>query len=159
MENAQSIKTLFEFQCDGYRFALPLSCVRRVVHSAQPMPLPGAPDIVQGILNVGGDPVVLVDFRRRAGLPAVALEPFHPMLLVDIRDYCLGLAVDAVDGVIDGDASILGAVPDRLAHRELVEGVIRLEDGLCLICDPEKFLFGEEKRLLRQALEQGNHGG
>lgn len=159
MKNRQIPKTLIEFQCQGHRFALPLDCVRRVVASARPVPLPGAPDIVQGILNIGGDLVALIDFHRRAGLPSVALEPGHQLLLIEIQDYCIGLTVDAVHGPIDSDAASLGAVADRLAGTELVEAVIRLEDGLCLICDPERFLFDEEKRLLCHALEQGSHAG
>jgi chemotaxis signal transduction protein len=149
--------TLIEFACRGYRFALPLASVRRVVPSAQPTPLPGAPEIVLGVLNVGGEVVTIINFHRRIGLPFSAIELSQQLLLVDITGICIGLIVDEVSGVTMRDIEGIRRVPDEFAGADFVETIIRLDDGLCVICDPEKFLFSDEKLLLGDALDHLRH--
>jgi purine-binding chemotaxis protein CheW len=149
--------TLVEFECRGYRFALPIAAVRRVETSAQPVPLPGSPDIVLGVLNVAGEVVTVIDFHRRVGLPDMAIELAQQLLLVDIRGFFIGFIVDQVSGVTTRDTDRAPSIPNALAGAEFVDTVIRLDDGLCVICDPEKFLFSDEKILLGDALERLHH--
>lgn len=149
--------TLIEFKCRGYRFALPLASVRCVASSAQPTPLPGTPEIVLGVLNVGGEVVTIINFHRRIGLPFSAIEISQQLLLVDIPGFCIGLIVDEVSGVTKRDMEESPCVPDKLAGANFVERIVRLDDGLCVICDPEKFLFSDEKILLGDALEHFRH--
>jgi purine-binding chemotaxis protein CheW len=149
--------TLIEFACRGYRFALPLASVRRVTSSAQPTPLPGTPEIVLGILNVGGEVVTIINFHRRVGLPSSAIELSQQLLLVDIPGFCIGFIVDEVSGIATREIGDSSGVPDQFAGADFVEKIIRLDDGLCIICDPEKFLFSDEKILLGDALEHFRH--
>lgn len=146
--------TLIEFECRNQRFALPLDVVRRVVPSAAPAPLPGAPEIVVGILNVGGELVTVVDFFRRVGLPLSSISPLQRLLMIDLADFPVGFFVDDVYGVTERAADETFGMPDRLAGAEFVSAVLRLEDGLCIIVDPEKFLFAEERMQLGEALRK-----
>jgi chemotaxis signal transduction protein len=145
--------TLVELECRGQRFALPLRCVQRVLPSAAPRPLPGAPEIVLGILNVEGGLVIVIDFFRRVGLSCSVIETSQQLVLVDMGDFRGGLIVDRVIGVTERDAESASGMPPRLAGADFVEAIVRLEDGLCIIVDPERFLFDHEKALLGDALE------
>ncbi|HYD59266.1 MAG TPA: chemotaxis protein CheW [Noviherbaspirillum sp.] len=149
--------TLVEFECRGQRFALPLHCVRRVVASAQPDVLPGAPDIVLGVLNVGGEIVTLIDFGRRIGGPATELNVAQRLLIIDIGGFAVAFVVDAVIGVSSREWEHLPGLPARLSGAEFVDAVVRLDDGLCIIVNPEKFLFEDERVLLGDALEKMRH--
>jgi purine-binding chemotaxis protein CheW len=149
--------TLLEFECRSHRFALPLGCVRRVVPSAMPAPLPGAPAIVAGILNVGGELVTVVDFFRRIGFPSSPINPSQRLLMIDIAGFLVGSIVDTVLGVTTRRVDERGAVPDRLAGADFVEAIVRLDDGLCVIIDPEKFLFDDERMQLDDALKKVGH--
>jgi purine-binding chemotaxis protein CheW len=149
--------TLLEFQCRGYRFALPLATVRRVVPSAQPTPLPGTPDIVLGVLNVGGEVVTIIDFHQRMGLPVSAIELSQQLLLIDIQGFCIGLLVDDVSGITTRDIDDAPCLPDQFAAADLIDAIIRLDDGVCVICDPEKFLFSDEKLRLGDAFEHSRN--
>lgn len=149
--------TLIEFECRSHRFALPLGCVRRVVPSARPTPLPGAPDIVAGILNVGGELVTVVDFFCRAGLPLSPIHPSQRLLMIDMAGFLVGFMVDEVHGVTVRELDGRPGVPEQLAGADFVETIVRLDDGLCIIVDPEKFLFDEERIQLGEALEKIGH--
>ena len=149
--------TLVEFECRDQRFALPLYCVRRVVANAQPDVLPGAPEIVLGVLNLGGEIATLIDFGRRIGGPPTELNLAQRLLIVDIGGFAVAFVVDGVTGISSREWEHLPGVPARLSGAEFVDAVVRLDDGLCIIVNPEKFLFEEERALLGDALEKMHH--
>ncbi|WP_136415127.1 chemotaxis protein CheW [Herbaspirillum sp. ST 5-3] len=148
---------LIEFECRGHRFAMPLDCVRRVVPGVMPTPLPGAPDIVLGALNLGGEILAVINFNRRIGVPFSGIDSSQFLLVSDLSDFPVGFVVDKVNGVIERDLSGATVLPERFAAGDFVEAVARLDDGLCVIIDPEQFLFDEEKSLLGDALEKVRH--
>jgi chemotaxis signal transduction protein len=149
--------TLIEFECQGYRFALPLDVLRYVVPSAEPTPLPGAPEIVLGVLNVRGEVATIVNFFERVGLPFAGIRISQQLILADVANVCIGLVVDQVSGIVERKIETQRSVPDRFAAAEFVQTVVQLEDGLCIICDLEKFLLNDEKILIDRALKQIHH--
>jgi chemotaxis signal transduction protein len=152
MENLSSTLRLIEFESGGCRIALPLDCVRRAVASAEPMPLPGATDIVLGVLNVGGELVTVVDVCRRLGLPRTPILPSQQLLIVGLSGFLAGVLADRVIGVTE--RPLAEAVPAEVGGAPFLRGVVRLDDGLCLVLDPLQFLFPGERGALAQALAE-----
>lgn len=148
---------LIEFECRGHRFALPLSSVRRVVSSAEPTPLPGAPEIVLGVLNLEGEVAVVINFYQRIGLSFSTIDISQQLLVVDMAGFCIGLVVDRVFGIATRDLEIKPAIPGKLAAAGFVHTVLKLDDGLCVICDLEKFLFDDERLAIDHALKELHH--
>lgn len=149
--------TLIEFECRNHRFAVSLEYVRRVVPAAMPALLPGAPDIVAGMLNIGGEIVSLVNFSQRIGLSISPVHPSQRLLVLDMAGFPVGFIVDDVLGVTSRELDMPN-VPVRLAGADFVDTVVRLDDGLCIIVDPERFLFDDEVKQLGAALERAAHG-
>jgi chemotaxis signal transduction protein len=147
-------RTLLEFQCRDHRFALPLTVVRRVMPSAQPVPLPGAPSIVLGMLNVGGETVTVINFHARVGIVFPGIDLSQQILLLSIGRFCIGMLVDNVTGIVTREVPAAAAAPPQFAGANFVESIVQLDDGLCLICDPERFLLENEKVALGSALEK-----
>lgn len=146
-----------EFECRGQRFGVPLACVRRVLMCALPAPLPGAPAPVLGVLNVAGETVAVIDFAQRAGLGETALAPSRQLLVLGLSGLPAALLVDRVLGVAERSIGAGGADPARLAAAAFVDSIVRLDDGLCLVVDPERFLFEQEKQELAAALAGACH--
>jgi purine-binding chemotaxis protein CheW len=141
---------VLEFTCRGHRFAVPLATVRRAVLSARPVPLPGASDIVLGVLDVAGETVTVLDFARRAcGSPTI-ITPTQHFLIVDMDGFPCALVVDGIVG--PGTAVPDAAWPDAAGAAGYVDGAVRLPDGLCLVIDPARFLFDDERAQLARAL-------
>lgn len=122
-----------------------------------PAPLPGAPDIVSGVLNVNGEIVTIVDFCRRMGFPSTEIDPSQRLLILDMAGFPIGFIVDNVIGVAYRELEDGDCVPEKFIGAALVESIVRLEDGLCIIIDPEKFFFEDERMLLGDALEKACH--
>lgn len=148
---------LVEFTCHGHRFAAPLTAVRRVVASAMPTPLPGAPALVAGVLNIGGDIVVVIDFGQRLGLPPSAITPAQHIVVLAVPGFLLGLVVDELGGVTEPAAVAGDALPPECAAAA-VAGMLVVEGGLRVLLDPAQVLLREETRQLRAALAGGDHG-
>jgi len=141
---------LIEFECGGLRFGLPLDCVRRAIPSAEPAPLPGAGAVVLGVLNVAGEMVAVVDLRRRLGLPAAPLDPAQQILIAELSGFLAGIVVDRIHGIEERDAARL--FPGEVGAASYVRGMVRLDDGLCLVVEPSRFLFEGERAALGGAL-------
>lgn len=148
---AGALRELVVFHLDGQRYALDLPVVQRIVSMVEITPLPQAPGVVQGVINVQGDVVPVVALRRRFGLPERKPTAQDHLVLARTSRRRLAFAADRVDGVLRTADNVVSAalIVPGLPH---VEGIVTLPDGMILIHDLERFLSGDEERTLDQAL-------
>lgn len=143
---------LLVFTLDDWRCALELSTVERVYRAVAVTPLPDAPDIVMGVINVRGGVLPVVDIRRRFRLPEKNLTPDDRLIIARSTGCLVALVVDEVTGVIECAEKDITSASAIVSGMEYVEGVARLKDGMILIHDLARFLSLEEKAALEQAL-------
>lgn len=84
---------------DNLLYALPLNSVLRVIHVIEIRPLPKAPDIISGIINVKGQVIPVVDIRKRFGFPSRELNPEDQLIIADTGRRQITLLVDKVTEV------------------------------------------------------------
>lgn len=149
-----STTQLVVFRLDQQRYAVPLVAIERVVRAVEVTPLPKAPAIVLGLIDMHGQVLPVLNVRRRFRLPNREIRPADWFLLAHTSRRMVALVVDASDGVIEAsDADIIESA--RISPGvEGFPGVIRLPDGLVLVHDLEKFLSLDEARALDEALEE-----
>ena len=144
---------MFAVLCvEELRIALPLHCIERVLRAVEPTPLPRAPVIVLGMVNVHGTIVPVVDLRARFRMPAHEIDPSDRFVLARTARGVLAIVADAVDDILDcaeADRVDADSIAPGLEH---VEGVLRRPDGLLLIHDIERFLSLDESCALDNAL-------
>ncbi len=145
---------LLVFTIDGRRYALSLSSVKRVVHTVEITPLPKAPDIVMGIINIMGHVIPVFNVRRRFHLPERQIALGDHMIIAFTSRYTVSLAVEQVEGVMEEYQGKPVPSEEILPAMEYVQGVVKLEDGLVFIHDLNTFLSLEEERALDSALEE-----
>lgn len=138
---------------DELRVALPLGSVRRVVRAAAISPLPHAPEIVLGIVNVGGGIMPVVSLRRRFRLPERDIVLSDQFIIARTRQRAVALVVDTVAGVFEYAAKDIADVDTILPGMDYVDGVVRLADGLILVHDLDQCLSLEEAESLERALQ------
>ncbi len=142
------------FTLDEQHYALYLSAVTRVVRTVEITPLPKAPDIVQGMVNVQGQVIPVVNIRKRFRLPGREMELSDQLIIASTSRRPVVLVVDAVDSVIELSNQKMIPPEEILPAMEYIEGVIKLEDGLVLIHDLDKFLSLDEDKELDAALKK-----
>lgn len=98
----------------GEVLAIDASQVREVVRFRPPTPLPGAPQLIDGVLDLRGALVPVVDLGRALGR-APAEPPLRRIAVVDVDGLLLGLAAEDVLSVASVDAAALEDPPPLAA--------------------------------------------
>lgn len=146
---------LVVFLLDGRRCALALPVVERIVRAVAVTPLPNAPEVVLGIIDVAGRIVPVMNLRQRLRLPQRPVSPDDQFAIVRAARRTVALVVDAVEGVVAAPARALVRTGDIVPGLEYLRGLAQLPDGLVLIHDLDQFLSLDEGRALDAAMQSG----
>lgn len=149
---ASEIRWLVVFTLDAQRYALPLAAVERVVQAVEIVPLPKAPQIVLGVVNVQGQILPVVNIRRRFRLPERELRLSDHCLIAHTTKRMVALVVDEVSGVLEPVDQAMTAAEQILPGLAYVVGVVKLAEGMVLIHDLDSFLSLEEEQTLDEVL-------
>ena len=140
------------FSLADQKFALPLAWVEKIVRSVAVRPLPKAPDLILGVINLQGRIVPIASLRKRFGLDEKPVGVDDHLIVCRTSDRPLALLVDNVADIIEIDESRIIHQEAILGDMDTIEGVLKMEDGMILIHDLERVLSGEEALRLEQAL-------
>lgn len=121
-------------------------------------PLPKAPGLVEGVVNIHGTLVPVVSLRRRFGLPDVALDADQHFVVADAGRRRVALRVDHALHVLSIAPGQLEPPGDVVPAADLVTAFARTEDGVFLIYDLEAFLSVAEEDALDRALSSADEG-
>ena len=146
------------FTLDEGHYALDLSVVERIIQSVEITPLPEAPDIVLGIINIKGKIIPVVNISRRFHLPEKDIEPTNRLIIAHTLKRTVALVVDVVLGVIETPEDRVVKAGTVLPGLDYVQGVVKMEDGMILIHDLNKFLSLEEEQTLDIAIMNNTKG-
>ena len=145
---------LVVFRLEEQLYALPVDTVERVLPMVAVSPLPQAPPIALGVINLHGKVIPVLDLRRRFGFPPRDYGLAAHLLVARTMRRTLALPVDVVLGVreVAVDAITLpDAVLPGVGH---VVGIVTLADDLLFIHDLDTFLALDEEQRLTGALEE-----
>ncbi len=141
------------FLIDGQRYALSLPVVERIVRAVEITPLPDAPAIVLGAINVEGEVLPVFNLRRRFLLPERDIGPNDQLLIASTRHRKVALVIDEARDVIERNRMEIIALDAVIPGLEQVQGLVKFDDGLVLIYDLESFLTLDEVHALEASME------
>lgn len=124
---ATSPVTLACCEVQGAFYALEVAYVREIVGLIEITPLPNAPLLVEGVIDLRGRLIPVLDLARVLGSGEGSRDGRARIMVLDFRGLALGLWVDAATDVLTLDSGELGAVPE-LATRagdDFVRSVVR----------------------------------
>ena len=130
------------FLLDGLYFGIEVLKVQEVLRQQPTTPVPLAPPMVRGLINLRGQIVTAVDLRTRFGLSARDGEEPPMNVVVRTADGVVSLLVDAIDDVVEASAADFEAPPETVQARlhHLVRGVYKLPARLLLVLDVDQAL-------------------
>jgi purine-binding chemotaxis protein CheW len=142
---------------DTERLALPLDSVLEILPAMAYTPLPTAPAVVRGVINLRGDALPLLDLRTRLGGSARPPRPDDHVVVCPVGDRRVGVWLDRAASL--DEVSLDDVVPvTKVAGAAHVAGVGLLPDGTILVCDVRSFLSADEALCLEQALVDSTAG-
>lgn len=151
---------ILTFELDERRHAFRGDHVVQVVQMVEISPLPGAPAVIEGIVNVRGTIVPVFDLRARLGLPARAIDPAQHLVILTTGARSSTVRVDMADDFVSiPDADIAVSLTDSGipgAGSRHVSGIAATPDGTTIIYDLAAFLSKSETESLDHALATAN---
>jgi purine-binding chemotaxis protein CheW len=137
MASAKQLCTFFVG--DGY-FGIPVEQVQEIVRPQPITPVPLAPRVVRGLINLRGQILTAIDLRRRLNVLERPGDQLPLNVVVRTADGALSLLVDEIGDVVEVLEDTFERSPETLqgVSRELILGVHKLPQGLLLILDTEK---------------------
>lgn len=144
LSSDDAVRELLIVALDGDRVAFAVEDIREVHRAALPTPLPNAPDIVEGILNVRGELMPVLNIRRRLGRPDRQLRASDHLIVARASGRLTAFAVDQVVEVAripEHDIAAASSIASGTAH---VAGIATLPDGVLVVHDLAAFLSAGE---------------
>lgn len=142
------------FMLEGQRYALLLEDVRELVRAVRLTPLPRAPAVVEGLLDLRGELLPVLDMRRRFRLPVRPLSSSDHLVVAQAGSRRVALRVDRAESLLALEPGDLDPTPGELPGVGYVAGALKLPDGLVLLHDLRTFLSEAEALELEEALAQ-----
>src|SRR6516165_9692866 len=139
MANEQQYCT---FYADGHYFGLDVLKVQEIIRYQEMTPVPLAPPVVRGLINLRGQIVTAIDLRRRLDLADRPAEQLPLNVVVRTEDGAVSLLVDEIGDVVEVPENLFERPPETLktAARDLICGAYKLQDRLLLILDAERIV-------------------
>jgi purine-binding chemotaxis protein CheW len=140
------------FRLGNDEFALPVEAVVEVARAPDRVTrLPKAPKFLEGVINLRGAVLPVIDQRQRFDMPRLEGRDGRRLVVIQTGRHRAGLIVDSVSEVLRTTADAIKDAPDLTEDiAQLVIGVVNIEAGgrILLILDPAELLTRAERGLL-----------
>jgi purine-binding chemotaxis protein CheW len=146
------------FEIGGQRYALPAAEVREIVRAVAITALPRAPAIVEGVINLRGRIVPVLDLRSRFRLPAKPLEPMDHLIVAWAGERIVALRVDHATELIRLDPAAVEEAKGVVPGVEYVAWMAKRSEDLVLIHDLRTLLSRAETAALAEVLPESPAG-
>lgn len=131
------------FKLAKEEYAFDISAVKEIRDLEQVAKVHRSPSYIEGVMNLRGKLVTVVDLRRRLSIEAKAPDDSSKIVVVEATDAPVGFLVDEVTEVVRVGKGDIEAAPTYVAEgmeAEYVMGIAKVEDRLITIIDPVKIL-------------------
>jgi purine-binding chemotaxis protein CheW len=134
------------FLLDGEEFGISIMEVREIIRMINITRLPKAPYFIEGVINLRGEVLPVVNLRKRFDVPENSVTDSTRIVIVEIEGEQVGLIVDSVSEVLRLSEDQIKPPPTNVAgiRTEFLQGVGKVDDRLLVILKMGKLLTTEE---------------
>jgi purine-binding chemotaxis protein CheW len=134
---------------------LPISLVREIVRVPEITPVPNAPEHIEGVINLRGKIIAVVDLSKRFGEAAIERTSKSRIVVVEMDGRLVGLLVNSASEVLRLSPSEIEAPQNVFPNEEMnyVTGVGKLDDRLIVLLDLSRILQRVELQHLKEVAE------
>ena len=147
-----SLIQLVTFKIGSEEFGVDILKVQEIIRMLAITKVPNAPGFVEGVINLRGKVIPVIDMRRRFGMADAPHDSHTRVMVMDLQGQVIGFVVDAVSEVLRIQESTVEPPPAVVAGigSEYMRGVGKLEDRLLILLDLDKLLTEQEVRHLAE---------
>lgn len=118
-------------------YGIDILSVQEIIRAATITPVSLTPDYVEGVLNLRGQIITIIDLAARVEVPSASEPSSGHIIVVNHGNEFLGLKVDRIGDVLSASWDCVEAPPVNVSgiHRRYVKGVLKTKDRLVEILD------------------------
>lgn len=137
---------LVSFVVGNEEFAVPILTVQEINRMMQITRVPQSPMFVEGVINLRGRIIPVIDLRRRFGLETQNHNSDSRIIVVEVEERTLGFVVDKVQEVLRIEQRVVEAAPDMVTslQSEYIDGIAKLEDRLLILLNLNRLFSGTQ---------------
>ncbi len=134
-------------------YAIDILSVQEIIRMVEVTHVPKAPVFVEGVINLRGRIIPVLDLRQRLGMADVERTAQSRIVVVNVRNLIVGLIVDSVSEVLRIPRATIEAPPamGNTVGAEFIHGVGRLADRLLIVLELTRLLSPSEQAELQAA--------
>ncbi|MFZ4619080.1 MAG: chemotaxis protein CheW [Bacteroidota bacterium] len=150
--SAEELLQLVSFNIGDEEFGVDILKVQEINRMVEVTRVPNAPEYVDGVINLRGKVIPIIDLRRRFGMPRKEKDKNTRIIVVELTGKVLGFVVDAVSEVLRIPNSVTEPPPSIIAgiKAEYITAIGKLENRLLILLDLERVLSVDEHEEMRK---------
>ena len=144
----EQVLQLVSFTLANEEYAVDILNVQEINRITEITKVPNAPDYVEGVVNLRGKVIPVINLRKKFRLPEKNSDDTTRIIIMDIQGVTNGLIVDSVSEVLRIPADIVEPSPPVTSNASstFIKGIAKLEKRLIILIDIDK-LMGEAVQL------------
>lgn len=146
---------VYTLEADGkaYEYGIPINQVNEITRPGNVVKLPGTPEFVDGIMNLRGEVIPIIDFKKRFGLGSTGVKDTTRIVVVNMGSKKCGVIVDDVEEIIAIPAENIEDAPEVAGGvtESFILGIAKVNDRLIIALDVLKILTEREQEDLLAA--------
>src|SRR5690242_232383 len=150
---------LVGFRIGRETFGVPIALVHEIVRVPEITAVPDSPGYVEGVINLRGKIVSVIDLRKRFGEKEIARNKKNRILVTEADGKMVGLIVDAASEVLKIPENEVEPPPPVFDEGDVnyVTGLGKLQGRLIILIDLSKVLQKGELQRLEELTPAGNN--
>ncbi len=138
---------LVTFSIGDEEFGVEILKVQEIIRMLEITKVPKAPPFVEGVINLRGKVIPILDLRKRFGLDSRSHDKNTRIIVIEINSMIVGFIVDSVSEVLRLPANTVEPPPPVVAglDSDYISGVGKLEDRLLIMLDLNRLLSNDEQ--------------
>lgn len=153
---------LVVFKIGEEEFGVEINQVREIVKLVSITRMPKAPIFIEGVVNLRGQIITVIDLAKRLDLPSLGRTDSTRIMVVEVGDDTVGMIVDSVSEVLRLSADNIEDTPSLIeteVHEQYLRGVGKSDDRLLILLDLNEVLSTEEIKHISKHADQIKESG
>ena len=151
-KGGHSEEQIVVFSLHDQVYGVNIASVLEIIRTESVTKVPGTPVFIEGIINLRGKVIPVMDLAVRFGMPPSHISDTTRVIIVEAGGVTMGMIVNSVSEVLRIPASNLEAIPALISSSsiEALRGVALVDKQMVVLLDLGKLLYDEEKNRLRE---------
>lgn len=135
------------FVLSNEKYAINIMSVEEILRKIEITPVPNAPAFIEGIINIRGKVVPVVDLKKKLNIGISNDDNNVRIIITNLKNKRVGFLVDAVDAVVRIERDLIEHAPALSVNvdSDYITGVAKTENGMVILLDINKIFSPQEQ--------------